>query len=85
MVDGTLIPLASKPGHYSEQFFDRKSNYSLSLTVRHIMTYMFVLLIIIWQLVTLPNLQIIDYVLGPPGSMHDATAFCESRVAKEHD
>jgi hypothetical protein len=33
MVDGTLIPLASKPGHFGEQFFDRKSNYSLSLTV----------------------------------------------------
>ncbi len=22
MVDGTLIPLASKPGHFGEQFFD---------------------------------------------------------------
>src|SRR5258708_6871461 len=33
MVDGTLIPLASKPGHFGEQFFDRKSNYSLSLMV----------------------------------------------------
>ncbi len=35
MVDGTLIPLASKPGHFGEQFFDCKSNYSLSLMVRH--------------------------------------------------
>ncbi len=35
MVDGTLIPLASKPGHFGEQFFDCKSNYSLSLTVCH--------------------------------------------------
>ena len=33
MVDGTLIPLSSKPGHYGEQFFDRKQNYLLSLTV----------------------------------------------------
>ncbi len=33
MVDGTLIPLVSKPGHFGEQFFDHKSNYSLSLTV----------------------------------------------------
>ena len=33
MVDGTLIPLASKPGHLGEQFFNHKSNYSLSLTV----------------------------------------------------
>ena len=33
MVDGTLVPLSSKPGHYGEQFFDQKQNYSLSLTV----------------------------------------------------
>ena len=33
MVDGTLIPLASKPGHFGEQFLDCKSNYSLGLTV----------------------------------------------------
>ena len=34
MVDGMLIPLFSKPGHFGEQFFDHKSNYSLSLTVQ---------------------------------------------------
>ena len=33
MVDGTLIPLFAKPGHYGKQFFDWKSNYSLSLMV----------------------------------------------------
>src|SRR5258708_6394483 len=33
MVDGMLIPLVSKPGHFGKQFFDHKSNYSLSLTV----------------------------------------------------
>src|SRR5258707_11865626 len=33
MVDGMLIPLFSKLGHFGEQFFDHKSNYSLSLTV----------------------------------------------------
>src|SRR5258708_13312976 len=33
MVDGTLIPLFSKPGHFGEQFFDRKSNYLLGLMV----------------------------------------------------
>jgi len=33
MVDGMLIPLASKLGHFGKQFFDHKSNYSLSLTV----------------------------------------------------
>ena len=34
MVDRTLIPLFSKLGHFGEQFFDCKSNYSLSLTVQ---------------------------------------------------
>lgn len=34
MVDGTLIPLFAKPGWHGETYFDRKSNYSLSLTVR---------------------------------------------------
>src|SRR5258707_13677516 len=37
------------------------------------------------QLVTLPNLCIIDYVLGPPGSVHDSTAFWQSRAFKESD
>src|SRR5260221_3886172 len=34
--------------------------------------------LILLQLITLPNLRIIDYVLGPPGSVHDSTAFKES-------
>lgn len=34
MVDGTLVPLFTKPGHYGAQFFDRKSNYSLNVQVR---------------------------------------------------
>ncbi len=37
------------------------------------------------QLVTLPNLRIIDYVLGPPGSVHDSMAFKESHAYKESD
>src|SRR5258708_7982391 len=37
------------------------------------------------QLVTLPNLRIIDYVLGPPGSVHNSMAFKESHVWKESD
>jgi len=37
------------------------------------------------QLVTLPNLRIIDYVLGPPGSVHDSMAFKESCAYKESD
>lgn len=33
MVDGTLVPLAWKPGYFGEAFFDRKSNYSLNVQV----------------------------------------------------
>jgi hypothetical protein len=39
MVDGTLIPLHAKPGHFGEQFFDRKSNYSLNLQVTWTSSY----------------------------------------------
>ena len=82
MVNGTLIPLVSKPGHFGEQFFDHKSNYSLSLMVSSIFTHGSLNLFIL-QLITLPNFCIIDYVLGPPGSVHDSTAFKESHVFKE--
>jgi len=33
-VDGTLVPLADKPGHHGEAYFDRKHNYSLNVQVR---------------------------------------------------
>jgi hypothetical protein len=36
------------------------------------------------KLITLPNLRIIDYVLGPTGSMHDATAFRSSFTFNNH-
>ena len=32
-VDGTLVPLANKPGYHGEAYFDRKSNYSLNVQV----------------------------------------------------
>jgi len=32
-VDGTLVPLADKPGHHGEAYFDRKHNYSLNVQV----------------------------------------------------
>ncbi|KAG0642213.1 hypothetical protein HOY80DRAFT_862560, partial [Tuber brumale] len=31
MIDGTLIPLYSKPHYFRERFFDRKSNYSVNI------------------------------------------------------
>jgi hypothetical protein len=33
MVDGTLVPLYMCPAHYSNNWFDRKSNYSLNVQV----------------------------------------------------
>ncbi|PPQ83037.1 hypothetical protein CVT25_005279 [Psilocybe cyanescens] len=65
-VDGTLVPLADKPGYHGEAYFDRKSNYSLNV-----------------QLITLPNLRIVDYVIGHCGSAHDSTAFMESHTFKD--
>lgn len=36
------------------------------------------------QLITLPNLRIIDYVLGHCGSAHDSTVFKDSRTVKDN-
>ncbi|EKM49371.1 uncharacterized protein PHACADRAFT_67659, partial [Phanerochaete carnosa HHB-10118-sp] len=36
------------------------------------------------QLITLPNLRIVDYVIGHCRSVHDSTAFMDSRTHKEH-
>ncbi|KAH6903925.1 hypothetical protein BKA70DRAFT_1039269, partial [Coprinopsis sp. MPI-PUGE-AT-0042] len=33
MVDGTLVPLAEKPGWHGESYHDRKGNYSLNVQV----------------------------------------------------
>lgn len=34
MVDGTLVPLWMRPGHFGNTFYDRKSNYSMNVQVR---------------------------------------------------
>jgi hypothetical protein len=33
MVDGTLIPLYTKPSEYGNCYYDRKSNYSINVQV----------------------------------------------------
>jgi hypothetical protein len=33
MVDGTLVPLFRRPGHFGNVWFDRKSNYSMNVQV----------------------------------------------------
>ncbi|KAE8239470.1 hypothetical protein A4X13_0g8187 [Tilletia indica] len=68
MVDGSLFPLAFKPGRsaHHREYFDRKSNYSLNV-----------------QLVVLPTtLRIIDFVAGYKGSTQDSRAFAASDVVK---
>jgi hypothetical protein len=37
------------------------------------------------QVVSLPNLRIIDFGYGFTGSTHDSTAWEETRLAKEHE
>ena len=38
MVDGTLVPLFQQLHHHGNSFFDRKSNYSLNVQVRDIIS-----------------------------------------------
>nr|GAT51776.1 predicted protein [Mycena chlorophos] len=66
-VDGTLVPLATRPFWYGESYFDRKSRYSLNI-----------------QIVSLPNLRIVDFSYGHTGSAHDATAWGGTRIAANH-
>ncbi|KIK27108.1 hypothetical protein PISMIDRAFT_94021, partial [Pisolithus microcarpus 441] len=67
--DGSAVKLMTKPSLYGETFYDRKCNYSLNC-----------------QLVVMPhNLQIVDYGLGHPGSVHDAYTFQATRLAREHE
>ena len=36
------------------------------------------------QIVSTPDLRIIDYSVGLPGSQHDATAWQETHIAQDH-
>jgi hypothetical protein len=44
MVDGTLVPLFQWPHHHGNTFFDRKSNYSLNVQAREIVSPMNILM-----------------------------------------
>jgi DDE superfamily endonuclease len=85
MVDGTLIPLFMRPAFFGNTWFDRKSNYSLNVQVSLIICLMYYISNCgMHQLVSTPDLHIIDYGVGLPGSQHDATAWAETRVPQEH-
>ncbi|KIK75552.1 hypothetical protein PAXRUDRAFT_172513 [Paxillus rubicundulus Ve08.2h10] len=66
--DGSAINLFSKPGRYSEMFFDRKSNYLLNCQL----------------VIMPHNLRIVDYALGQPGSVHDAYTSQGTHIAQDH-
>lgn len=40
MVDGTLIPLYTRPYWYGSSYFDRKSNYSMNVQASHLKKFM---------------------------------------------
>ncbi|KIO05003.1 hypothetical protein M404DRAFT_141692 [Pisolithus tinctorius Marx 270] len=81
-VDGTPFNLFQKPGLHGEGFFDRKSNYSFS---NQVSTHNLVITCIhspAFKIIIFPhNLHIVDYVIGVPGSPHDASAFQHTQCA----
>jgi hypothetical protein len=83
MVDGTLVPLFQRPAFFGNTWFDRKSNYSLNVQVR-VTTCPYCVRLNMLQLISTPDLQIIDYGVGLPGSQHDATAWKQTRVPQQH-
>ena len=86
MVDGMLVPLFDQPFWYGESYFDCKCNYSLNIQVCMLPSFH------PWgnltkpciQIVSLPNLCIIDYGYGFTGSTHDSTAWEETHTFLEH-
>ena len=39
----------------------------------------------LFQVVSLPNLKIIDFAYGHTGSVHDSTAWGQTRLAQDHE
>jgi hypothetical protein len=42
-------------------------------------------LFILFQLINTPNLRIVDYGVGMPGSQHDSTAWEETKIPKDRE
>jgi hypothetical protein len=84
-VDGTLIPLAFRPFFYGESYFDRKCNYSLNVQVFNFLFGRYDLLTSFWQIISLPNLRIIDYGFGYTGSAHDSTTWEDTWIFQNHE
>ncbi|CCM04783.1 uncharacterized protein FIBRA_06974 [Fibroporia radiculosa] len=69
VADGTAINLAEKPGLFDELFYGKDKTYAINLQA----------------VVNVKTLQIVDYAVGPPGSVHDATAFKETWLSDSHN
>jgi hypothetical protein len=83
MVDGTLIPLFDRPFWYGASYFDRKCNYSMNIPVSpH--SALSTLLMPMIQIVSTPDMKIIDFGYGFTGSTHDSTAWEKTYFAQNH-
>jgi hypothetical protein len=81
LVDGTLIPLFAQPYWFGESYFDRKCCYSLNMQARHpFRLHLNFTDECRAQIVSLPNLRIVDFSYGHTGSTHDSTAWEETQV-----
>ncbi|KIK99441.1 hypothetical protein PAXRUDRAFT_132042, partial [Paxillus rubicundulus Ve08.2h10] len=84
--DGSAINLFAKPGLYGETFYDQKSNCSLNCQVRQHHFNKLRRNLLFHKLVIMPhNLMIANYALGQPRSVHDAYAFQNMHIAKNHE
>ena len=85
MVDGTLIILFERPFWYGESYFDWKSNSSLNFQVRLLFLSVSVSNYSLEQIISLPNLRIIDIGYGYTGSTHDATAWQKTQFYQRRE
>jgi hypothetical protein len=85
LVNGTLIPQYVRPYWYGKTYFDRKCNYSLNIQVsRLFLGHIASGVVSFLQIMSLPNLCIIDFSYGHTGSTHDSTAWEDMRIVQEH-
>ena len=72
---------------YGESYFDRKCNYSLNVQVslKPLGLLKNLLILYSFQIVSLPNLWIVDFSYGHTGNAHDSMAWNDTQLAQEND
>lgn len=85
MVGETTVPLYYKPHWYGESYFDQMGSYSLNVQVRPVRICGDTppMLKTLAQVISLPNLRIVDFAYSHTGSTHDATVCEETRIAQQ--